>query len=197
MPAYYYSLFGLFVDIAGAFLLAVEAIKIDNIIFIQRTVFAPFYKIMRFVNKKMEKWWAKYLVWVCCFLVVVVLANIIYKAALREPFDTNMLSSPVYNVVYKWVLPFVEWIDDTITNEYARTVMRSMKVMVWAGWAIFWSGVAVVLGVSVLYAVSVVCVEGARRIVDNTPNGTCGVIGFLLLFTGFIFQMLGTYWSAA
>jgi len=189
MQPYKLSILGLFLDIVGAFLVAVEAIKLENLRTLRDRVLrrAHAYTLsprITIVNSEGE------------------LARPIQPSVPADRYP--MVFIALHYVAGMIVILLLDYVSDgKIFNVLIRSVIWALDQP--------WYSTAVILllfffigGVGGLWTlgelVHVSLTAGTRisiRVLDaidaRTPDGTVGIVGFLLLLTGFILQMIGTY----
>ena len=148
MHAYHITMAGLVFDIAGAFLLSVEAIKLENLHRLRE-------RAIRLFNWSlgMQKYGPP--LWAAGAIVVATLL---------------VLWMPAPSDKHRPGLAFVG-------------IGMLSVLLAWFG-AIVW--------LFLLYGVF----NGLQYIEAKTARGAIGIAGFGLLFTGFVLQMIGTYFSA-
>lgn len=101
-----------------------------------------------------------------------------------------IFNSLLDGLIYEYYLEAVGWFLDL---RWYWQVPVFLFTTTFGVFFVFW-GLGEVVHVSLSSALS-----GSMRAIDfiesNTPSGTVGIIGFLLLAVGFLFQFIGTYMS--
>lgn len=173
-PAYW-TMLGLAIDIVGAFLLSAEAIKVENLIRMRRKMVVPI---------RDES------------------VSALRKTFSKEGFDPKGRAGWVV-LLLPWVviIPTMFILIGTYTNSVAsdppennRAALVAFLQMV-AGLALLLVVCALIvpatfLAIAIIGYVGIVVVDFIDR---HTPDGGCGIIGFLLLMSGFMLQFYGTY----
>lgn len=189
MKPYHFSMLGLAFDIVGAFLVAVEAIKLENLRALRdrvlrrvheftlspRIVFVdtsgrPIAPIPRLVPADRYAALFMGLHYVAVFLVVI---------ALNELTDGH---------VYSLFIDGASWVFGRPWYLAAVLILVFLMYGVVAGLWMLGELVHMTLTATIRASIRVVDLIDAK-----TPNGTVGVIGFLLLVAGFLLQMYGAY----
>ena len=181
MKSYYWSMCGLSLDIVGAFFLSVEAIKIDNIRLLRDRYLRP-------VSEKLVgpimipgeegsdiaftiKARAAY---VYFFDLLHVLAGVLVVGGASYPFwpsIADFLSGvPLPLLIVGAIILVIPLI--ILLWGLGELVHQSLRGLIWSAIAL--------------------CDQIDRK----TPNGTIGILGFVLVFIGFVGQMLGTWFGA-
>lgn len=189
MEAYHFTMLGLGLDIIGAFLVAVEAIKLENLRTLRERVFRNAYRYtlsprIRFVDSRTipgagedieipsERYAGLFMgLHYVAGLLVLILANSLLNGRLAA-----------------WLIQAGVWL-------WERPLYLGLPILV----------LALLLGTLVglwgLGELVHMLITGATklpiRILEfveaRTPDGTVGVLGFLFLVTGFGLQFYGTY----
>ena len=192
MGPYLWSVAGLIFDICGGFLLAVEAIKIENIRklrehylrgLLTRTTARPFHN-----------------------------PTISYSAA---DFDALRLREfggrrRLFNLLHMVPGPALIVAIQLIGLAYGVNPATTIALWIWH-MSLIWRVVAIILGIwilsivifglgEMLHSLFAFAVNTTIRVLEaidrNTPTGTTGILGFVLLFLGFLGQITGTIASA-
>ena len=189
MHSQYISAVGLLMDIAGAFLLAAEAIKIPNLLTLRDKFVSRFSEEIKsppiyFVDDDGRRRVAAIDRRIFGNRHPMVFTALHYVAgaivvALSEVLSNGWLSMMTWHLVRAVLL--WRWYFS------APVLLISGLYLIVGGLWMLGEGVHVGLLKSVNGAVSVL-----SYIETNTESGTIGVIGFALLFVGFILQMIGT-----
>ena len=181
MKSYIWSMCGLSFDIVGAFFLSVEAIKIDNIRLLRD-------RYLPVLSKKLE-------------------GPIMVPGEEGSDIAFTIQASSVYVHLF-----------DLLHVLVGALIIAGASYPFWSSIVGFFSHVALpflILGSIVLAVPLIVLLWGIGELVHQsllwlirsaialcdqidkkTPNGTIGIIGFVLVFIGFMGQMLGTLFGA-
>lgn len=191
MKAYQYSMIGLILDIIGAFLVSVEAIKLENVrLFRDRLVkLEPYTRspVIVFVDPKNQrksetKPSPKR---VPANRYVGLFMGLHYVAGFVVLIAANKIT---HGFVLNLLMRAAAW---TLNRPWYIAVLVLLVFIVYGLGGGVW-----MLGELVHVAImkSLTATIGMLDFIDSrTPDGTVGLIGFLLLFFGFLFQMLGSY----
>jgi hypothetical protein len=186
MQPYYWTMTGLLFDILGALLLSVEAIKIDNfrqlrdrfLVPIHRQTISPRITFGKGVDD--TNFWSRHLGF---FMSLHWVAGLIVFLVLNRIMSGWMLAA-LANLAL-WFLSFTGW------KLVAMLVLGIYGVVLFL-LGIWMLGEVVHIALTFSTRCLVLLVEWIDR---RTPTGSVGLIGFFLLFIGFLLQMYGTYSS--
>jgi hypothetical protein len=160
MAPYQWTLMGLTTDIVGAFLLSVEAIKLENL----RRIRLRLAEAVR--NPDPD--------WVLGGGMVLVLVIIC-------AFGWFILVNPQYDTV---TIPWIPSSGATFNWIMAASSMVVIFILLLPCAWIFTAATSWVFK----------CIVAALGFIETrTPNGTIGLIGFTLIFAGFVLQGIGTW----
>ena len=189
MQPYHFSMFGLGLDIVGAFLLAAEAIKLENL----RALRDGVLRHVRALTLSPR------------LIVLDEAGRPVVPVRPLVPADRYpRLFTALHNVVGLLVVVALNELLDR------RIYRLSEEIAAWAWGQAWYAGVPLLVlfvfvglgpGSWLVGELVHVAVENAMSIsitvldfIDaRTPDGIVGVLGFSLLFAGFVLQMYGTY----
>lgn len=192
---YWFSVAGLLLDICGGFLLAVEAIKLENIRILRDRYLQGLFTGLespRFIMPDMDQ---------------ETIDEILAKNPRRGFGNRDKLY--IFAHVLAGCLPLalvqailwslnqdpVKWLALAIWH--LPIIWRVSVIVVGAIWVIAGTYLAGELVIHQVIANGVRAVMATlEAIARNTPTGTTGIIGFILLFLGFLGQLTGVLTSA-
>ena len=182
MSPYYWSMLGLIFDIIGAFFISVEAITIDNLKKLRDRILLPAHKLT--ISPRIE--------WVdnpgkekrvgTLFVIFYIGAHYVVGAVVLYLLDRMMER---YGVSVS--KSFLTWY---LSQSLNIKILVSVLIFFLAIFILFSVGELVHIAINRLTKSSVIMVDFIDR---KTPDGTIGIIGFLLLLTGFLLQIYGNY----
>lgn len=192
MAPQHFSMIGLILDVVGALLVAVEAIKIENFRAFRDRILKKAHSFtlsprIVFVDKNGKReivspdedrpaesfpglFMALHFV---AGFVVVIIAN-----------------GALDGLLYAYFLKAVGWFLDL---RWYWQVPVLLLTSTYGVFVVFW-GLGEVVHVTLSSALNH-SMKAIDLIEANTPSGTVGILGFLLLALGFLFQFIGTYLS--
>ena len=175
---------GLLLDIIGAFLVSVEAIKLDNLRALRSKILAPIHSAT--LSPKIE--------FVQDRMVSSVSGRfMLFYNALH--YLAGVLLLVVVNYLSRgWLLDFawsiIYWLSGKSWYVILLFSLLFLVVGILAG--LWMLGELIHVTITKVTRLSLVTLD----LIDaRTPNGTIGIIGFVLLFLGFFLQMLSAYLS--
>jgi hypothetical protein len=186
MKAYQLTMMGLTFDILGAFLVSVEAIKTHNLRTLSDKIFRPVHDHtlspkLHFVDDDVAIDWRTntYLgiyigLHYVAGLLVLVAADYLVQGRIRGGLTTIgvwVIEQPWYITVFLVLL----------------VVLFGIVLGLWL--------LGEMVHVTLTYLTKLL-VRAIEFIEARTPDGTVGILGFLLLLIGFMLQLIGTYKGA-
>lgn len=192
MAPQHFTMIGLGFDIVGALLVAVEAIKIENFRALRdriikkahgytlspRVVFVDEAGPRRIENPQESRPSESF---PGVFMALHYVAGFIFLLLLNELLD---------GLIYTTYLKTVDWL-------LGLRWFWQVPVLLFAGtfgvFFVFW-GLGEVAHM-ILSSALICAMKAIDFIEERTPTGTVGILGFLLLAVGFLFQLVGTYLS--
>ena len=184
MKPYHWTMLGLSFDIVGAFLVSVEAIKLDNLRILRSKILAPLHTAtlspkIRFVEG--------YVISSASRRFMVFYNSLHYLAGALLLIGVNYVSRG-------WLLDLARSIINWLSGKsWYVIVLLSVIFLAYGIIAGLWLlGELVHVSITQLTRLSLTALD---FIDARTPNGTIGVIGFAFLFIGFLLQMLAAYLS--
>jgi hypothetical protein len=185
MKPYHWTMFGLLLDIVGAFLVSVEAIRLDNLRALRTKLLEPLHTATlspkfiylgdRMVSSVSRRFMflynaLHYLVGV----VVLVLLNYVLQGRLLG-----------------WAFSFVQWL---LKKPWYVILVLALIVLAYGIVGGLWMlGELVHMGITQLTRLPIPILS---FIDARTPDGTIGIIGFAFLLLGFLLQMWSAYLTA-
>jgi hypothetical protein len=190
MQPYHFSILGLALDIMGAFLVAVEAIKLENLRALRDRVLRRIHEYtlsprIIFVDDaghplgRVQPPPVPADRYPGLFMGLHYVAGLILLVILNHVLDGWVYSSFIKGGL--WVLDQPWYLAALLTLVF---VIIGVVVGLW----MLGELVHITLTVAMQVPIKIVDFIDAR-----TPDGTVGIIGFLLLFAGFLLQMYGAY----
>lgn len=194
MPPYLWSVTGLILDIFGAGLLAVEAIKLDNLKrlrkILEQKVSLPLQSPKIYAGPDNDD-------------------STEAEVNSRRGFGGRTSLYAALHLVLGWLaLLLIGWVFNTLfafnlyvwITQQVGVLPLVLQLPIYAvGGLILFGAIAYLLGEIVLHGLIEKSVDTILKTLDsidrNTPRGTTGIIGFSLLFLGFMGQIVGTILS--
>lgn len=193
MQSYQYSMIGLSFDIVGAFLLSVEAIKLENLrAFRDRVLALEDYTrspviFPYFVGGKSDRESGRQETPkpVPASRYVGLFMGLHYVAGLALLLAINEVSG---GWLFQLMIRMLVW---TLDRPWYLVVLLFTLLIVFGIVVGLWM-IGELVHVTISKAMAIV-VKILDYIDSRTPDGTVGLIGFFALFVGIVFQMVGTY----
>lgn len=190
MEAYHFTILGLILDIIGGFLVSVEAIKLENLKVLRERFFSPIHSVtlphqIVFVKHETPETKSSGR-WLLIYFGLHLLSGAIVCATVFLGINSFFNGSPTI-----WQSLLWEW----YWNQPGTLILLSSLLIIPIG---CWFALIILFELGEMVHVALIWgTEIPIRLLDwvvtRTPTGTVGIIGFLLLFAGFLLQMLGTY----
>jgi hypothetical protein len=184
MKPYHWTMLGLVFDIIGAFLVSVEAIKLENLRSLRSKVLAPVHAAtlsprIEFVEDRMVSAASR--------RFMLFYNGLHYLAGALLLVGVNYVSSG-------WLLNLARSIMNWLSGKPWYVIVLLSLVFLWFGIVagLWMLGELIHIAITRLTRLSLTALD---FIDARTPNGTIGIIGFALLFLGFLLQMLAAYLS--
>jgi hypothetical protein len=191
MEPYHFTMLGLGLDIIGAFFVAVEAIKLENLRTLRERVFRNAYRYtlsprIRFVDSEAvpnldedaERPSERYAGF---FMGLHYVAGLIVLLVANHLFDGRVIAWLSQGGVWLWERPLYLGVPFLLL-----ALVLGVVVGLWS------------LG-EVVHMLMTGTTKSSVRFLEfveaRTPDGTVGMLGFLLLVAGFSLQFYGTYLS--
>lgn len=176
MLPYQWTIVGLVLDIIGAFLLAVEAIRLENLRRLGRRLSRVFPLLMNSKPSPFETRLQMILGVAAVLILTIWVAN-------EFGFSPSTLLPSLVDYATQ-----AESLHDAIRRLLGIALLVLLLATVWLPLGVFLQGV-------LLFA-TWASLEILDFIDRNTPTGTIGSVGFLLLFLGFGFQVYAAWLGA-
>lgn len=186
MRSYHWSMLGLVLDIFGAFLLSVEAIKIENLRNLRDRFFIPFHRHTESPRITFGEGiddtniWSRHLV---LFQALHWIAGIAVFAILNSITSGWLLSR---------LAAFGGWYWSRSGWTFVLLLIPALYCVLLISFGVWALGEGVHIALTFLTGRIVLFLEWIDR---KTLSGAVGLIGFVLLLLGFALQMYGTYMS--
>lgn len=191
MHAYQVSIVGLIIDVIGAFLLSVEAIKPHNLNFlcdqvlkkIHHQTLSPSIMVTNDFGKNRPgdfviNWASRH---------GGLFTALHYLAGVLLLLLADLISA---GWIHRSAAGVIEWV---LTLEWYWIVLTTLIATLWGVIGGLWLlGELVHVSVTFLLKRLIAALEFIQ---DRYADGTVGILGFTLLFIGFVFQAIGTYWG--
>ncbi len=183
---YLLSMLGLALDIVGAFLLAAEAIKIRNLValrtrYLQRAHTAALSPKLVYTGSNVHYNVTKRYLRV--FNALHYLAGFAVLYLLDAMFQGQLL---------QWLSQATHWL---LAKQWYWIALGTVIAVIYGGYFGVWA-VGECVHVTLTWSLKS-CIKCLEFIEHRTPDGTVGILGFILLFLGFALQMIGTYLGGA
>jgi hypothetical protein len=179
---YHFTILGLSLDIIGAFLVSVEAIKLDNLRALREKVIRPAYKAtlspaMEIIGDEMIVHASKRYLFV--FTLLHYVAGLLLLLAVNALLAGRLMSS--FRAVGLWL----------VARPWYVAAILAVLILVFGVIAGLWIlGELVHMAIVELSKFPIRLLESIER---RTPDGTVGIIGFFFLLSGFCFQIVGAF----
>jgi hypothetical protein len=187
MKPYHWTIFGLLLDIIGAFLVSVEAIKLDNLRAFRTKILSPIHTVtlspkIKFVEDGMVS--------SASSRFMLFYNGLHYLAGFLLLVGVNyILNGRLLN----WSWSIINWLSGKSWYVIALVGLLILIFLVFGIVAGLWMlGELLHMAITQLTRLPLVALD---FIDARTPNGTIGIIGFVLLFLGFLLQMWSAYLS--
>jgi hypothetical protein len=184
MKPYQVTMLGLGFDIIGAFLVSVEAIRLDNLRVLRTKILEPLHTATLSPKLVVTD---DALVGTVTRSYMIFYNGLHYLAGILFLVLVNYL---LHGLLLFWFSSFVHWLS---TKRSYVILLLGLICVVYGIFAGLWMlGELIHMGITQLTRWPIPILE---FIDARTPNGTIGIIGFAFLFLGFILQMWAAYLS--
>ena len=170
MEPAHWSMIGLLIDVVGAFLLAAEAIKVQNLLRTRD----------RFLKPLKQQ--------VILPILIIFDENIGEESFNRKEIPVISCAGVIFALPVFIAYIFLSYAEPQSNIDI---LMELLKALLYA--------IGGIIGATLLLIICAAFVQGCIATVDfidrHTPDGVVGIIGFLFLLAGFSLQFYGTYLS--
>ncbi len=199
MESYHFTMIGLVLDIIGAFFVAVEAIKLENLRVLRERVFRSAYRYtlsprirrIRVVDEETEatppEAWEDGEIpserYAGLFITLHYVAGFFVLVLANQLFDGRLVAWLSQAGIWLWEKPL-----------YFSIPLVLFALLFGGGIGLWGLGELVHMLITGTIKLPIRVLEFVEA---RTPDGTVGVLGFLLLVAGFSLQLFGTYLGAS
>lgn len=182
MEPYHLNMLGLSLDIIGAFLVAVEAIKLKNLRTLREKVLEPAHKAtlsprIEITDDKMITHASKRYLFV--FTLLHYMAGVLLLLAANALLAGHLMS---------WLRASVLWLMER--PWYVIAVLALLFIVYGGVFGLWILGELVHITITQITKFLLRLLEFIER---RAPDGTVGILGFLFLLVGFSLQIVGAY----